>query len=339
VTRVLLITPGHDDFLIDGLLHGLRELLGDDAVELPRCDHLYKGYPAARRKRLHGLGFVFGDVLAADSKVDRDRALYRAVEGEYDLVIFGDIWRCFGQWVQWMPKLRKAGVPMAVIDSSDRIEPYPFAGEWWRTRVWWTLPRIRRRATYFKRESSRWTGWFRTYLLLPPPLAPRIRAKPISFGIPASLITHKSANKTKDFPAHIVDPEVAERLGASTEYAFGSAAKYRADLEAARFGITTKKAGWDALRHYEIAAAGTVPCFRDLSSKPAASAPHGLIDGVNCIAYSSADELLGRTGSIDDQEYERLREGALAWAAQHTTRALAEHVLSESGSGQIGSRG
>jgi hypothetical protein len=333
VTRVLLITPGHDDFLIDGLLHGLRELLGDDAVELPRSDHLYKGYPAARRKRLHGLGFVFGEVLAPDTTVDRDRALYRAVDGEYDLVIFGDIWRCFGQWVQWMPKLRKAGVPLAVIDSSDRIEPYPFAGEWWRTRVWWTLPRIRRRATYFKRETSRWTGWFRSYLLLPPPLAPRIRAKPVSFGIPSALITTKAPKKTKDFPAHIVDPEVAERVGAKTAYAFDSAAKYRADLEASRFGITTKKAGWDALRHYEIAAAGAVPCFRDLGSKPSGAAPHGLIDGENCIAYTDADELLARIADLSPADYERLRAGALEWVARNTTVALAQHVLRESGIG------
>jgi hypothetical protein len=331
MTRVLLITPGHDDFLIDGLLHGLRELLGDEVVELPRADHLYKGYPAPRKQRLHGLGFVFSELLASDAKVDRDRALYRAVENEYDLVIFGDIWRCFGQWVQWMPKLRKAGVPLAVIDSSDRIEPYPYAGEWWRVRLWWTLPRIGRRAVHFKRESSRWTGWFRSFLLLPPPLAPRLRTKAISFSIPAAQITTKPAKKTQDFPAHIVDPQVAERVGGQTTYAFASAAKYRADLERSRFGITTRKAGWDALRHYEIAAAGAVPCFRELDSKPAAAAPHGLIDGVNCIGYTDADQLLERLAGLTAGEYDALRAGALAWAAQNTTVALARRVLAESG--------
>jgi hypothetical protein len=316
VTRVLLVTPGHDDFLIDGL---------------PRADHLYKGYPAARKQRLHGLGFVFSEVLGTDVKVDRDRALYRAVDGEFELVIFGDIWRCFGQWVQWMPKLRKAGVPLAVIDSSDRIEPYPYAGEWWRVRVWWTLPRIRRRAVHFKRESSRWTGWFRSYLLLPPPLAPRMRTKEISFSIPAKLITTKPARKTKDFAAHVVDPEVAALVGGQTAYSFKSAAAYRSDLERSRYGITTRKAGWDALRHYEIAAAGTVPCFRDLDSKPARAAPHGLIDGVNCIAYTDADQLLERVAAIGAAEYGQLRAGALDWARQNTTVALAGRVLAESG--------
>lgn len=329
--RVLVVTPGHDDFMIDGLVHGLRELLGPGAVELPRIDHLYVDYPPERLAGLHGLGFVFGRLLEDDRAVDRTRALYRACDGEFDLVVFGDIWRTFGQWAQWMPKLRASGVPLAVIDSSDRIEPYPYAGEWWRVRVWWTLPRIRRRAVHFKRETSRWSGWFRSYLMLPPPLAPKLRVEPIGFGVPAAMITSAPAAKTKDFARHVVDAELAPLVGGQSDYPFSSAADYRADLERSRFAATTKKAGWDALRHYEIAAAGAVPCFRDLDRKPASAAPHGLIDGVNCLAYSDPRALVERISSIDEQRYAELRAGAIAWARQNTTRALAERVLTRCG--------
>ena len=68
--------------------------------------------------------------------------------------------------------------------------------------------------------------------------------------------------------SHIVDEEVAERMGAASSHVFEREADYYRDLQASRFGITTKRTGWDCLRHYEIAANGAVPCFRDLDRKP-----------------------------------------------------------------------
>ena len=116
--------------------------------------------------------------------------------------------------------------------------------------------------------------------------------KPISFSIPAARSwPRRRPPKSKDWPAHVVDPEVAPRVGAQTAYAFADAAAYHADLRASRFGVTTKRAGWDALRHYEIAAAGAVPCFRDLDRKPATCAPFGL-DRTTAISYRDADDLL-----------------------------------------------
>jgi hypothetical protein len=332
--RVLFVGPGHDDFLADGLFHGLRLLLGPDAVDFPRIDHLYTDHPMARRRRLHGLGFTLAGLLGDDAAVDRDRALYRAVDGEFDLVVFADIWRTFGQWTQWMPQLRDAGVRMAVLDTSDRVEPYPYAGVWWRKRVWWTLPRIRGRAVHFKREVTPWTGWFRTYLTMPGPLAARLGAthdlRPTSFSIPASCIVDAPPDKDKDWPAHVVDPEVAARIGAQTSYAFQDAAAYHADLRRSRFGITTKKAGWDALRHYEIAAAGAVPCFRDLDRKPASAAPFGL-DAGNTIIYSDAGDLLAQVARLDAQGYAELRRAALEWARRSTTEVRAREFLAACG--------
>jgi hypothetical protein len=332
--RVLYVGPGHDDFLADGLFHGLRTLLGADAVDVPRIDHLYADHPPERRRRLHGLGFTLAGLLGDDAAVDRDRALYRAVDGEFDLVVFADIWRTFGQWTQWMPQLRDAGVPLAVLDTSDRVEPYPYAGLWWRRRLWWALPRVRGRAVHFKREVSPWTGWFRSYLTLPGPVAERLGAtralRPTSFSIPASRIVDGPPQKSKDWPAHVVDAEVAARVGAQTSYAFEDAAEYHADLRSSRFGITTKKEGWDALRHYEIAAAGAVPCFRDLDRKPATSAPFGL-DSTNTIIYSDAGDLLAQVGALDGPAYDALRRGALEWARRSTTEVRAREFLTACG--------
>jgi hypothetical protein len=333
VSRVLFIGPGHDDFLCDGLFHGLRTLLGADAVDVPRIDHLYDGHPRERVRRLHGLGFTLAQLLGDDSDVDRDRGPHRAVDGDFDLVIFADIWRNFGAYVQWMPPLRAAGVPMAVVDSADRVEPYPYSGVWWRVRHWWLLPRAHRRTYFFKREITPLTAWFRTFLLIPPPVAGHIvlrRMRPIAFSIPASLIVDSPSHKDRDWPAHVVDTEVGARIGASASYAFEDGAEYHADLRRARFGVTTKKAGWDALRHYEIAAAGAVPCFRDLDMKPATCAPFGLGED-NCIAYHDADDLFSKVARLDDASYARLQAGALEWARANTTVARAREFLAACG--------
>ena len=109
-------------------------------------------------------------------------------------------------------------------------------------------------------------------------------------------------------------------------------ADYYADLQASRYGITTKKAGWDCMRHYELAANGCVPCFRDLAGKPTTSAPHGLGDH-NCVPYSDYADLRRRIDAIDEEGYRRLQAGAIEWARANSTRRRAEWLLSELGLG------
>jgi hypothetical protein len=328
--RVLVVNPNFDDFLTDGLFHGLRTLLGPDAVDFPRIDHLYRDAPSDWLGHLHGRGFTLAGLLD-DQPVERNRSLHRAADGEFDLVVFSDIWRTFGLWTEWAPVLRERERACAVIDGSDRVEPFPYAGQWWRRPSWWTLPRIKRPTHHFKRETTRWSWWFASYLALPPRVAARLGRlrglKQIAFSIPAELIVDDPPPKQKDWPAHVVDPKVAERVGASTGYAFDDSAAYHRDLRASRFGVTTKREGWEALRHYEIAAAGAVPCFRDLESKPPLCAPHGLVDGRNCIAYRSADELMARVDSLAPAAYAALQHGAIEWARANTTVERARGFL------------
>lgn len=326
--RVLFVTPGFEDYLSDGILHGLRALLGAAVVDYPRQDVLYRD----ARGTVRGGGFTLYGLLE-DVAVDRHRALFRAAEdAAFDLVVFGDIWRTFGLFTEWAPRLQ-GRVPIVVLDGADRVEPYPYGGFWWRRRAWWALPRAHARATYFKREISPWTGWFRSYLLVPPPLARHtVRwLRPTAFSVPAEKIVATPPAKDRDFASHVVDPELAERVGGATAHVFADEDAYRADLQRSRFGITTKREGWDCLRHYEIAANGAVPCFRDLHRKPSACAPHGLSDGENCLAYADADALLERVASLDDVAYRRLQDGALAWARANTTERRATEMLAAVG--------
>jgi hypothetical protein len=151
----------------------------------------------------------------------------------------------------------------------------------------------------------------------------------ISFGIPEAKIVKQLPAKKKDFAKHIVDPEVAARVpGSYTSYAFTSESEYFKDLQESRFGITTKRSGWDCLRHYEIACNGTVMCFRDLDLKPETCAPHGLSEK-NTIIYKNADDLMKRIASISQEEYNRLQAASLEWVKTQTSIELAKRIISE----------
>lgn len=328
MTKVLFISPTSEDYLADGIFHGLRSLLGEYVVDFPKQEIVYKNCNPATKKQIRGQGFTLYGLLE-DVAVDRFHISEKMMDGYFDLIIFSDIFRNFGPFLELLPYLNDKNT--AVLDGADTPQPYPYAGKWWRYPRWWFLPRAHKRFLYFKRE---WTPetihnmWFklvpkRLCKYLPSPKNLRVT----SFSIPEEKIINKQPIKTKLFPKHIVDPEVAKNIkGSSIKYAFDSEDEYYADLQAAKFGITTKRSGWDCLRHYEIAANAAVPCFRELDKKPLSCAPHGLNER-NCIIYQSHDELMNKIERMSDQEYENLQFGTLEWVKENTTIKRAERLL------------
>ena len=330
--RILFIAPDQEDYLADSLFLGLRQLLGERVIDVPRRDPLYSDYPPELRRRRYGQGFTLYGGLLEDVPVDRAWTALRLERGEFNLVVFGDIQNGFGRWVELLHAMR--GTPAAVLDGGDYPAMYPFGPRWWRHPRWWLLPRAHRRATYFKRELTPETRRLRSFILAPQPLVRRLGpprgVRPIAFSIPDEKIASAPTEKTALLATHVVDPEVASRAGHSTSAAFSDEAEYYADLQSARFGVTTKRAGWDCMRHYELAANGCVPCFRNLAAKPATCAPHGL-DESNCVPYADADDLFAKLDRIDDAQYERLQAGALRWARENSTRNRARQFLSAVG--------
>lgn len=332
--RVLFVAGPSEDYLADGLFLGLRALLGDGAVDHPRMDALYDTVAPARRQQLYGRGFgLYGSL--SDIAVDRLHVDRQLAERRFDAVIFSDIHRTYGRLVELLPLLGKSRV--AVLDGSDSPALFPYSGLYWRRPECWLLPRVHARYLYFKREWTHETLLSRYYRVLPRAWAGRApvprNLRTIAFSFPDEKMLPEGARpaKTSLFPRHIVDAELRARIaGASAAYAFDSEGAYHADLQQARFGITTRRAGWDCLRHYEIASNAAVPCFRELASKPTTCAPHGLDPG-NSISYSSADELMARIHGLSDSDYESMQQGALRWARQNSTRARARQVLAELG--------
>jgi hypothetical protein len=334
--RVLFLNANGEDYLADSVFHGLRLLLGPQAVDFPRRDSLYEDYPEERRGSLYGRGFTLYARLP-EIEVDREWALQRALEGEFDVVVISDIHRDWEPWLRLRPQLRRlreTGTTLVALDGGDSAVMYPYGPTWWRQMRPWPLPRAHGRVRYFKRELQPLTARIRFYGLLPGSVGLRLlarRVKPIAFSIPEEHLAAGEPRKTKLLATHAVDAQVAELVPeVSTEYAFEREADYFDDLRASRFGVTTKKSGWDCMRHYELAASGCVPCFRDLGAKPPMAAPHGL-DETNCVTYTDARELIGRIEGMGDDEYGRLRRGALQWARGNTTESRARQLLAAIG--------
>lgn len=330
--RILFISPNLPDYLSDGLLHGLKSLTANQVIDFPKARFLYETFD--QTQNLYGKGFsLYG--LLPDLDLER-HGIYEQVQQQlFDLVIFGDISRCFGSFVQLLPYLRFDNT--IVLDGADSPQPFPYGGYWWRRPYYWFLPKAHTRFLYFKREWTKET--MRNLYYQIPPLAvcdflpTPANFRTIAFSIPQEKIIVDPAanlrNKQKLFPKHIVDAEVVTHVPESqTRYAFADEKAYYQDLQVSKFGITTKRSGWDCLRHYEIAANGAVPCFRDLDLKPVTCAPHGL-DQTNSISYRNYDDLIAKIERLSDRDYEQLHAGALAWVRQNTTIARVKQILTE----------
>lgn len=323
---VLFITTGQEDYLSDSVLHGLKSLHANRIVDFPKKESLYDSYPAGLQRQLYGRGFTLYRTLP-DLDVDRSAIDLRLRRQEFAFVILGSIWQNY----DWFFDNKKYLDPnrTLVLDGEDSPSIFPFNRSHFKKRLCLRGCKIVDEYLYFKRELivgqsiSRWWQGF-----LPPKyrkLHPRLQM--VSFGIPEEKILERPVTKEKDFPGHVVDPEVSQILPeAGTQYRFETEADYYRDLQISRFGITTKKAGWDCLRHYEIAANGSVPCFRSLTDKPSTCAPHGLSPS-NSISYCNAADLRKKIAGLRHADYERLQQGALDWARVNTTKLLAVRML------------
>lgn len=332
--RVLFLHSGTEDYLAQGLFHGLRAILGPECVDVPRYDVMYRDLPAERRATLRGRGFTLYGLLDDLPELGSVRAAWDSDLASFDLVVVANVWR---QWESLSdPRLQAVWRRLVLLDGEDGPAVFPYSGRLVRS------PRafVSRAATrpYYKRE---WIGGAADYgrfaRYLPArcwwSLAKDRRIRPIGFAIPAEKVADfERLEKAKDFPRHLVDPELASATGGffstvgSDAYAFETEDEYYADLRASRFGVTTRRAGWDCLRHYEMAANGCVLCFRDLDRKPFTCSPHGLTKS-NCMIYHTHDELIARVRGMSASEYQDLLAETKQWVAMNTTATRAQDLL------------
>ena len=314
---VLFLTESREDYLADSLLHGLISL-GLEVVDYPRKHILYstQDSPQTTPYSVRGHGFTLYGLLG-DRNVDRSFVIQRLEAGCFDLVVIGQIWRQWGQLLDLAPFLQN--VPVVLLDGDDDPRLFHRSGTRLRRYGWQSFPIRSGLCFYLKRE---WQGEAThndpCHLL------------PTSFSIPSEKIRQVDlATKKNLLATHCVDPEVAEACGLHTSYAFVSEDDYYEDIGLSRFAVTTKRGGWDCLRHYEIAAAGAVPCFKQLQTKPLSSAPHGLLAGVNCLCYQNWRDLRQQLERLEANptQYQRLLDASHTWVRDNTTTKAAQRLL------------
>jgi hypothetical protein len=335
--KVLYLHHNQPDYLAESLFHGLRSLLGENCVDVPRYDSMYSPLTDKMRSKLRGHGFTLYGLLEDIPDLAEARFFWEQDINDYDLIIIANIWE---QWQQfWTLLSQKKLNKIVVLDGSDQPVFFPYASIKQKlNNIPLSFFAPISEVKYFKRELmsggyrygiDRYIpNWLHSWI----PLAEN--ALPISFSIPDEKIKKTNdIQRTKDFPTHIVDLEVSENINGSNfsykgsnTYAFVSESDYYNDLQKSRFGVTTKRAGWDCLRHYELAANGCVLCFRDLDLKPITCAPHGLNES-NCITYNSSEDLRNKINSISSSEYLHLQNMTYNWIANNTTVVRARNFL------------
>jgi hypothetical protein len=83
---------------------------------------------------------------------------------------------------------------------------------------------------------------------------------PITFSIPEEKIIHSFPKKTK-LLSNLIPGDLKT-------YIYKTEKDYYAEYQSSYFAMTTKKAGWDCMRHYEIIANGCLPYFPDIEQCP-----------------------------------------------------------------------
>lgn len=159
---------------------------------------------------------------------------------------------------------------------------------------------LHRNHLYFKRE------------LLTSKTARNVR--PISFAMPTKYVVSTVPLKEKDYATCIP--------GMSHTYIFTNEEDYYHDYQISRYGVTTKKAGWDSLRHYEILGNGCVPYFIDLEQCPS----NTLINMPKELLIE-AREL---TMNFSHRRYDEIAQELLIYTQTYlTTKALAQYIINE----------
>jgi len=143
---------------------------------------------------------------------------------------------------------------------------------------------------------------------------------PISFGIPKEKLI-SGVKKKEKILAHIIPGDIST-------YIYDDESDYYNDYAISYFGKTTKKAGWDCLRHYEIIANGCIPYFPDLPECPKeimTSFPKNIVLKTNDIF----DKISKNAEACNEELLKEYCEQLLVFAKEHlTTEKIAEYVIS-----------
>ena len=221
------------DYQNDCLLIGLKELYGDDVVDVNRRKHLYTDYPEELVPNNYGKGFTVTRCIEEDN-ADRTDIENKIKSKYFDYVIYGSVWRNTDYLKLVLDNYDRNKI--AFIDGNDQSKFHHV---------------IKHGTLYFKRElmyenNMEFEQYFGNVIA-------------IGFAFPTKKL--KFGEKKTQFMSQSVP-------GNPRTYVFDKEEDYFADYQKSQFGITGAKAGWDCLRHYEIMGNGCMPLFENIHECP-----------------------------------------------------------------------
>lgn len=233
------------DYQADMVYHGLTKLDGVDCVASGPMWHMYKSNKEANPgifKNIWGNSFTICGLLN-----DPDPALAENVS-DVDKVIL-PIHHTLAQHpnviIQHL-QIIKEKCPKAKICVVDG---------WDRTDIDTPLIQycIHNKVKYFKRECAYVSE----------------TVKPISFAFPEEKIPDLDFTKLRPYDIAPLIP-VNQSIDPSymSTYIYDNEEDYYKMYQNSKFALTSKKGGWDTLRHYEIMANGALPIFVDIDQCP-----------------------------------------------------------------------
>jgi hypothetical protein len=275
--KILLLGPLDETYHTDGLeltlTYGLRSILGENFIDIPRKPVLYHDFSKVKKENLKGKGFTYlreklpeiSPNLRAEAKLHTFDAIIVGTGPDYgeDITLYN-----IGQYN---------------ARSIWRLDGHDLFGNAVRKVIWRGIEVIGTQyPNCFKRE-------------LVEEGLDDYNVHPSGFGIPGSAIlpldfTIKDQLIQKTAPAHSLfktEGQYLNELGLSHHHVFSEESDYYFDMSRSWFGLSCIKGGWDCLRHYEIIAAGAVLLFRDYDLKPPKCSPQKM----PCPSYSSPFEL------------------------------------------------
>jgi len=151
------------------------------------------------------------------------------------------------------------------------------------------------------------------------------RLFPITFSIPECKISGGFSNKTKLLSSLIP--------GVRQTYIYNNETDYYNEYKQSYFAITTKKGGWDCLRHYEIIANGCIPFFPNIKQCPPNTMyllPKNLLVEGNLLyakynnigIHNMSDDAVDECKQLSNKLLEHLQNNL-------TTRKMAEYILNK----------
>lgn len=289
------------DHLSDLLIHGFTDL-GHEVVDAPRVWHIHSdGQPGPngkQRNELHGRGFTLTNIMPDDSHIDRTDIEGKIRAKHFDLCVLSraDFESPYEQLIleTYSPS------EIIIIDGKDQDNLWHYRDH----------QHLVGRGSYFKRELT----------------FNHEQIHPIGFSFPKQKIVDRTGVKKERI---LSGAKPVEGDNATKKYMFDNETEYYLDYASSYFGETTRKGGWDCMRHHEIMASGGVPWFKDLKYCPEQTC-----------TFLPKEELLAVCQLIDDNGIEWFESGfgrdmydALqATIFEHflnhcTTEAMAKYVL------------